>query len=99
MDEQIKFSSIKELYDRVKPALYSKQKELHRMGFKYVTEKDIWNYLIENVWTNKTDLELYELISDIMHVDNITINEYVMNKMKSYKEKEETVEVDKEGLF
>ena len=99
MDDQIKFNSIKELYNRVKPALYSKQKELQRIGFKYVTEKDIWNYLIENVWTEKTDLELYELISDIMNLDNYTINEWVMNRMKSYKDKADNVEVDKEGLF
>ena len=45
MDNPIEFKSAKELYDRVLPALYSKVKEVRNLGFKYITEKDIWNYL------------------------------------------------------
>ena len=83
------FKSLSELYDRVRPALYSKLKEIHRLGFKMVSEIDIWNYLVDNSWKNRTNLELFELISDILHVDNYIIYEYVMNNYKKYKEKEE----------
>ena len=66
MEDKIEFKSLKELYERVKPALYSKVKELRRLGLKYVTETDIWNYLVENVWKTKENLELHELINDIL---------------------------------
>lgn len=98
VDEHIEFKSLKELYSRVKPALYSKQKEIQRLGLKYVNEKDIWNYLVENVWTSKKDLELHELISDILHVDNYKINDYVMNKIAKLKEND-TIIVDRDNLF
>ena len=92
------FKSLSELYDRVKPALYSKVREVHRLGFNIVSEVDIWNYLVENVWKNKTNLELFELISDILHVDNYIIYEYVMNKYKKIKEKEEVI-LDNDSLI
>ncbi len=98
MDEKIEFKSLRELYERVKPALYSKLKEIKRLGFKYVNEIDIWNYLVENSWKSKVNLELHELISDILYADNYKINEYVMEKMNKYKENE-TIIVDKDSLF
>ena len=68
--EKIEFKTVEELYKRVSPALYSKLKEIKRMGYTLVTEKDIWNYLVDNDWKNRTNLELYDLISDIMNADN-----------------------------
>ena len=98
MEDKIEFKSLKELYERVKPALYSKLKETKRLGLKYVSETDIWNYLVENVWKSKENLELHELINDILYADNYDLNEYAMRKVKSYKENEELI-IDKEGLF
>ena len=79
MEENIEFKTVKELYDRVLPALYSKVKELRRMHLNLAEEKDIWNYLVENSWKKKKDLELHELISDIINADNYAIHDYVMN--------------------
>ena len=42
----IEFSSKEELYQRVKPALKAKTMELKRVGYSYIREIDIWNYLI-----------------------------------------------------
>jgi hypothetical protein len=98
MEDKIEFKSLKELYERVKPALYSKLKELRRLGFKMVSETDIWNYLVENVWKSKENLELHELINDILYADNYDLNEYAVNKVKSYKEKEDLI-MDKDNLF
>ena len=39
MNKSIEFKSIKELYDRVKPALYSKVKELRGLGYKNIHEE------------------------------------------------------------
>ncbi len=92
MDNPIEFKSAKELYDRVLPALYSKVKELRNLGFKYVTEKDIWNYLVNSTWKTKRNLQLHDLISDILYADNIKINDYVMDKMKKLKTRNDNVD-------
>lgn len=91
MNDGIEFSSLKQLYDRVEPALYSKCKELKRLGFKYITEKDVWNYLAEKEWKDKTNLELHELISDILHTDNYKINDYVLEKLNKIKDRDSSV--------
>lgn len=85
MDDKLEFKSLDELYNRVLPALYSKIKELRRLGFKYVNEKDIWNYLVVTSWKNKNNLQLHELINDILYADNYRINDYVMEKMNKLK--------------
>jgi len=85
--EKIEFKTVEELYKRVSPALYSKLKEIKRMGYTLVTEKDIWNYLVDNEWKNRTNLELYDLISDIMNADNYKINLYVTDKFSRMKSK------------
>ena len=82
------FKSLKDLYNRVKPALYSKLKEIHNLGFTMVSEKDIWNYLVINNWKNRINLELHEIISDILYADNYMIYEYVMEEMKKNKKDE-----------
>ncbi len=92
MDNPIEFKSAKELYDRVLPALYSKVKELRNLGFKYVTEKDIWNYLVNSTWKTKRNLQLHDLISDILYADNYKLNDYVMDKMKRLKTRNDNVD-------
>lgn len=92
MDSPIEFKSAKELYDRVLPALYSKVKELRNLGFKYVTEKDIWNYLVNSTWKTKRNLQLHDLISDILYADNYKLNDYVMDKMKKLKTRNDNVD-------
>lgn len=75
------FTNLQELYDRVKPALKSKTKELSRLGVDYVKEVDIWNYLKTNIWYKKRNLTLGELVNDIMTVDNTSLEKYVQNIM------------------
>ena len=98
MDNPIEFKSAKELYNRVLPALYSKVKELRNLGFKYITEKDVWNYLVNSTWKVKRDLQLHEyrkrrkncgrkakLLDD-------AIRNYVMEKMKKLKTRDDNVD-------
>lgn len=92
MDNPIEFKSAKELYDRVLPALYSKVKEVRNLGFANITEKDIWNYLVNSTWKTKRNLQLHDLISDILYADNIKINDYVMDKMKKLKTRNDNVD-------
>ena len=88
MSEHITFNSKEQLYKRVLPALYSKVRETRRIGLKFINEKDVWNYLAQNVWCNRNDLQLHDLISDILNVDNYKLNDYVMKKIQKLKENE-----------
>ena len=45
MNNEIKFKSLNELYERIRPALKSKVRELKKKGYDYIHEEDIWNYL------------------------------------------------------
>lgn len=76
----IKFNSQEELYNRVKPALNAKLQELHRLGFSYITIDDIWNYLKETKWIKGKDLTLSDIVSNIIHVDNNQLDEFVNGK-------------------
>lgn len=75
------FSSQEELYQRVKPAINAKVVELHRLGFSYITDIDVWNYLIESKWKKSHNLVLSDIVSDILHVDNKKIDEYLKGKL------------------
>ena len=46
----LEFSSLKDLYLRVEPALEAKKTELDRIGLSHINKKDIWDYLVENKW-------------------------------------------------
>jgi len=85
MSENIEFKSVTELYNRVLPALYSKVKELNGLGYKHITERDIWSYLVNNDWKKRSDLQLSDLISDILYCDNNKLNEYVSLKVNNKK--------------
>jgi hypothetical protein len=47
MSMDIEFNSLVELYERVKPAILTKQRELQRLGYNYIKVEDIWNFLKE----------------------------------------------------
>lgn len=81
--EDVAFSSIEELYKRVKPALMTKCEELKRTGITYVTAEDIWNYLKDNIWNNSRNLRLFRMVDDILNADNMLIEDYVKTKMSS----------------
>ncbi len=90
MNNSLEFKDVNDLYNRVKPALYSKIKELRGLGYKHLTETDIWNYLVSHDWKDKKGLLLSDLISDILYCDNNALNDYVSNKInqKSINEEE-----------
>ena len=79
----VSISSLTELYERLKPALISKKEEMKRLGYPYIKEEDIWNYLKETKWKKSVDLELYRMVSDIMNADNELVNDYLTEKLYS----------------
>lgn len=83
MDYQ--FSSKEELYKRVGPALRAKLQELHRLGYAYVHEDDIWNYLIKTKWSKGKDLMLSDIVSDILHTKAKEIDVFLKEKIAEAK--------------
>lgn len=78
--EDILFESLKELYERLLPALKNKRRELNLLGYNYITEKDIWNYLKNKKWTNSHNLKLYQMVDDIINLDYLVIADYYKEK-------------------
>ena len=79
----IEFKTLDELYRRIKPALYSKVKELKRKGISYIKEEDIWNYLSLNAWKDSTSLSLSEMVSSILHIRDDELKEYALDLLKT----------------
>lgn len=73
------FNTQEELYIRVRPALHAKVGELKRLNYSSIKEVDIWNCLIETKWKKSRDLTLADIVSDILHIDNRLLDQYVKN--------------------
>ena len=80
MDREV--NSIKELYDRVTPALNTKVIELKRNDLDYIKKDDIWNYLKNTKWKMANNLLLYQMVDDILNLDNEEIDEYVKGEIR-----------------
>ena len=77
----IEFSSLEELYNRLRPALLTKLSDLKANGYGYLKIEDIWNYLKENKWKSSHDLMLSDMVSDILNSDNALIDDYFKEKI------------------
>ena len=79
----VDFKSVKELYDRLTPALQTKALELKRSGYSYIKKEDIWNYLRGYKWNNSKNLLLYEMVDDILSIDSVLLKNYVEDNFKN----------------
>lgn len=73
----IEFENVQELYERLKPALKSKELELKRNGINYIKQEDIWNYLKKEKWMGAKDLLLHQMVDDILNTDYVLLQNYV----------------------
>ena len=78
----IEFNNVKELYERLKPALSTKVTELKRNDLDYIKVEDVWNYLKETKWMSANNLLLYQMVDDILNLDNNEIDEYVKEQIR-----------------
>ena len=78
----IEFKDIKELYERLIPALNTKVNELKRNDMDYIKKEDIWNYLKGKKWVSANNLLLHEMVDDILNLDNYEIDEYVKGEIR-----------------
>ena len=77
-----KFSSKEDLYRRIGPALRAKKAILDREGYTYVSEIDVWNYLIQEKWLKSQNLMLCDIVNDILKVDNELVDAYLKKKLQ-----------------
>ena len=84
----LEFSSLKDLYLRVDPALNAKKKEFDRLGLTYIQKEDIWNYLVESKWKVGKDLMLSDIVDDILNTDCSLIDKYFKEKNTSLNDEE-----------
>ena len=54
---------------------------MNRSGYQYIKIEDIWNYLKEVKWKKAKDLSLYEMVSDVLNVDDLLIDDYLKQKL------------------
>lgn len=80
--KDLNFRNLDELYNRIKPALYSKVEEIKRNNISYIKEEDIWNYLSINKWKNSESLTLNDMVSDIMDLKIDDVKMYVLDLVK-----------------
>lgn len=92
----IEFNDIRELYERLEPALITKVAELNRNGINYIKKEDVWNYLKDSKWRNANNLLLYQMVDDILNIDNMLLDNYVKDKVKLTRV---TPNLDSEGLY
>lgn len=85
---EIEFGNSKELFDRLKPALRTKQSELKKTGYSYIHLIDIWDYLTEKKWRQANNLSLYDMVDDILNCDNELIDAYVKDMLNNISREE-----------
>ncbi|MBQ3436016.1 MAG: hypothetical protein IJH13_03265 [Bacilli bacterium] len=81
----MQFNSKEELYKRVLPALRTKKDEFSRLGYSYIKEEDIWNYLVISSFQDAHELMLSDIVSDIMHVPLKEVDAYLKETIKRQK--------------
>lgn len=79
----LEFSSLKDLYLRVEPALKAKKKELDRLGLSYIGKEDVWECLVETKWKQGNGLMLSDIVDDILNTDCTLIDKYFKEKNTS----------------
>lgn len=91
---ELEFKNLKELYNRIYPALETKKNEMKRAGYSYIKEEDIWNYLKEIKWKKANDLCLHEMINDVLNTDNLVIDNYLKERLKNIKREANLGEIE-----
>ena len=75
----IEFTDINELYNRLLPALKTRVNDLRRNGYEFINIELLWNALISLKWKNASNLELFDMVEQILHIDIEDILKYHNN--------------------
>lgn len=68
---------IVEIKHRLMPVLKSKETEYKTMGYKDISTEDIWDCLWNQIWKNKQEFTLHQIVQDILHLPIQTYMSYL----------------------
>ncbi|MDO5568939.1 MAG: post-transcriptional regulator [bacterium] len=74
-------SSLSELYNSLRPAFKVKLRLLREKNINYIKQEDIWQYLYETKWLNIRRLTISEIVSSILHCDEMQIDLFLKEKL------------------
>ena len=77
---EYEFKSLRELYDRITPALRTKKNELVKIWYS-VKEADIWNYLTDKKWQKSVSLTISEMVEDIFNTTGEEVTNHMIKKL------------------
>lgn len=77
--DRVTFSSIDELYNRLKPAFRLKINELKSKKINFIEDKDIWLYLSKTKWVSENNLELCDMVNDILNINESELINFTSN--------------------
>lgn len=86
MAKENSFNSIADVYNRVLPAINTKINELKRLHIN-VRNIDIWDYCVKYIWNNKGDLRMYEMVSDILNIDEVKLIDFISKRNEDLNER------------
>lgn len=78
--------SIEKLYKTLIPAFKVKLRILKNFNYNYIKMEDIWNFLKDNKWINANNLSIAEMVNDIIHCENMTLDHYLKEKLDKERE-------------
>lgn len=92
--EEIVFENSMELFERIKPALNSKLKELAKEGIDTIKKEDIWNYLIKSKWKEANNLLLSDVVNDVLKLDVEDLKKYLEDRMRARRVSPHKMKID-----
>ena len=67
------------LYKKMIPVLSARERDIHKFGYININMKQIWDYLVNNIWKNKT-VELCDMVDDILNTPTYQIIDNIMHE-------------------
>jgi len=84
MMEHEKFTSLNSLYERLVPALRTRMHELHQKKLYFIKEEDIFQAIRINRWNDTRGLTLFDMVDDILNIEEEIILEYIRLKVEQH---------------
>ena len=83
MANSLNFPNVTAIYNRLLPAIRTKLDDLKKNNLTTGSEIDIWDYCLKNIWLKKDNLNIYDMVNDILFIDEIKFQEYLKERIKS----------------
>lgn len=78
----MEYASQHDLYKKLLPVFNVKKRLVIHSKYKYITNENIWLYLIETKWKKSYNLTISEIVNDIITIDLEEINKSIKNISK-----------------